>query len=196
MVTLDNVWVTVPVGEREQYLPRLLMGLVDFYDRIVFVNNHRDYSTYPGVHHVEDFGPTNIYRWWNVGINYAQRNGAEYVAVLNDDLEFDNDFIKAFHTYLVGNNLAVADMHNTGNGGGAAWIMDLSYGLRLDERYRWYYGDTELFNRAIEMGKFGKFVYDNFRHLNPNGHLVSDPKLGALVAEDEALYWSRRVQED
>ena len=190
MGTLDNVWVTVPVGEREQYLPNLLMGLVDFYDRIVFVNNHRGYTTYPGVHHVEDYGPTNIYRWWNTGINYAQRHGAEYVAVLNDDLEFDTDFIRQFHTYLVGNGLAVADMHNSGNGGGSAWIMDLSYGMRLDERYRWWYGDTDLFKRAMDMGKFGKFVYERFRHLNPNGHLLEDPTLMDLVKEDEALFRS------
>jgi len=190
VVTLDTTWVVVPVGEREQYLPRLLMGLVDFYDRIVFVNNHRGYKTYPGVHHVEDFGPRNIYRWWNVGINYAQRHGAEYVAVLNDDLEFDTDFIRQFHTYLVGNDLAIADMHNSGNGGGAAWIMDLRYGLRLDERFQWWYGDTELFKRAMDMGKFGKFVYDRFRHLNPNGNLTENPGLMELVKQDEALYRS------
>lgn len=193
MGTLDNVWVTVPVGEREQYLPNLLAGLVDLRDRIVFVNNHTTYTKFPGVHHVEDFGPVNIYRWWNIGINYAQRNGAEYVAVLNDDLEFDNDFIRVFHTHLVGNNLAIADMYNSGNGGGAAWIMDLQYGLRLDERYRWWYGDTELFNRAIKMGKFGKFVYDNFRHLNPNGHLTDKPELMELVREDTELYGRMNV---
>lgn len=193
MGTLDNVWVTVPVGEREQYLPNLLAGLVDLRDRIVFVNNHTTYTKFPGVHHVEDFGPVNIYRWWNIGINYAQRNGAEYVAVLNDDLEFDNDFIRVFHTYLVGNNLAIADMYNSGNGGGAAWIMDLQYGLRLDERFQWWYGDTELFNRAIKMGKFGKFVYDRFRHLNPNGNLTEKPELMNLVRQDEELYRSMNV---
>lgn len=193
MGTLDNVWVTVPVGEREQYLPNLLAGLVDLRDRIVFVNNHTTYTKFPGVHHVEDFGPVNIYRWWNIGINYAQRNGAEYVAVLNDDLEFDNDFIRVFHTYLVGNNLAVADMHNSGNGGGAAWIMDLQYGLRLDERFQWWYGDTELFKRAMDMGKFGKFVYDRFRHLNPNGNLTEKPELMDLVRQDEELYRSMNV---
>lgn len=193
MGTLDNVWVTVPVGEREQYLPNLLMGLVDYHDRIVFVNNHRGYTKFPGVHHVEDFGPVNIYRWWNTGINYAQRHGAEYVAVLNDDLEFDIDFIRQFHTYLVGNNLAVADMHNSGNGGGAAWIMDLQYGLRLDERFQWWYGDTELFKRAINMGKFGKFVYDGFHHLNPNGNLTEKPELMDLVRQDEELYRSMNV---
>lgn len=193
MGTLDNVWVTVPVGEREQYLPNLLMGLVDYCDRIVFVNNHREYTRFPGVHHVEDYGPTNIYRWWNVGINYAQRHGAEYVAVLNDDLEFDTDFIRQFHTYLVGNDLAIADMHNSGNGGGAAWIMDLQYGLRLDERFQWWYGDTELFKRAMDMGKFGKFVYDRFRHLNPNGNLTEKPELMDLVRQDEELYRSMNV---
>jgi hypothetical protein len=181
-------WVTVPVGEREQYLPGLLAGLQDFKGRIVFVNNHRGYTRFDGVHHVEDFGPINIYRWWNVGINYAQRDGAEYVAVLNDDVEFDNGFIPSMLNHLIRHDLAIVDMDNSGNGGGAAWIMDLKYGMRLDERYRWWYGDTELFDRAKAQGRFGKFTYPGFGHLNPNGNLTTNPELMELVRQDTDLY--------
>ena len=185
---MHNMWVTVPVGAKEEYLPGLLTGLDDFRGRIVFVNNHRGYTTFPGVHHVEDFGPTNIYRWWNVGINYAQRDGAEYVAVLNDDLEFDNGFLPAMLNHLIRHDLAIVDVENSSNGGGAAWIMDLKYGLRLDERYRWWYGDTDLFDRAKELGRFGRFAYPNFKHLNPNGNLTTNPELMELVKQDSDLY--------
>lgn len=190
----NKIWVTVPVGEREQYLPNLLMGLAEFHNRIVFVNNHREYTTYSGVCHVEDFGPINIYRWWNIGINYAQRNGAEYVAVLNDDVEFDLGFIPALHTFLVKHDLAIVDIENSGNGGGSAWMMDLRYGLRLDERFQWWYGDTELFDRASALGKYGKFYYAEFTHHNPNGNLIAKPELQALVAADADLYRNINVQ--
>ena len=193
-MTLHNVWVTVPVGEREGYLPCLLAGLQDFKGRIVFVNNHRDYTEYAGVHHVEDYGPTNIYRWWNIGINYAQREGAEYVAVLNDDLEFDNGFIPAMYQHMTRHDLAIVDAENSGNGGGAAWMMDLRYGLRLDERYQWWYGDTELFDRARARAKYGKFHYPNFTHHNPNGHLIATPELGELVKQDADLYRRMNVE--
>jgi GT2 family glycosyltransferase len=123
-----------------------------------------------------------------VGINYAQRDGAEYVAVLNDDVEFDNGFIPAMLDHLVRHDLAVVDMDNSGNGGGAAWIMDLKYGMRLDERYRWWYGDTELFDRAKAQGRFGKFTYPGFGHLNPNGNLTTNPELMELVRQDTDLY--------
>lgn len=189
----NNIWITVPIGEREGYIPGLLAGLEEFRGRIVFVNNHRPYTTFPGVHHVEDFGPTNIYRWWNVGINYAQRDGAEYVAVLNDDLEFDSGFIPAMYNFIVCHDLAIVDMENSGNGGGSAWMMDLRYGLRLDERFQWWYGDTELFDRASAMNKYGKFYYPGFTHHNPNGNLIAKPELQTLVAADADLYRSLHV---
>ena len=189
----NNIWVTVPIGERHSYIPGLLAGMQDFLGRIVFVNNHRRYTTFPGVHHVEDFGPINIYRWWNVGINYAQRDGAEYVAVLNDDLEFDAGFLPAMHRFMVKHDLAIADLMNSGNGGGAAWMMDLRYGLRLDERYRWWYGDTDLFKRAAEMNKYAKFDYPGVTHLNPNGHLMADRQLQELVNADSELYRQLRA---
>jgi hypothetical protein len=187
---LDKVWVTVPVGEREEYLPGLLHGLAGFRNRVVFVNNKENYNRVPGVQHVEDFSEVNIYRWWNRGINYAEQHGATHVAVLNDDLGFDEGFIPAMHEYLVSNQLAVVDTANSGNGGGAAWMMDLSYGLRLDERFQWWYGDTELFDRAKALGKFGMFTYPGFTHHNPNGNLLWHPQLQGLVEQDADLYRS------
>ena len=188
---MTRIWVTVPIGQRENYIPGLLTGLQDFTDRIVFVNNHRGYTKFDGVHHVEDFGPVNIYRWWNTGINYAQRNGADYVAVLNDDLEFDAGFLPAMHAHLVKYGLSIVDLENSGNGGGAAWMMNLDCGLRLDERYRWWYGDTDLFVRAG--AKYGKFYYPNVVHHSPNGHLVETRHLQELAAEDAELFGRLRA---
>jgi len=188
---MNSIWVVVPVGERETYLPNLLNNLTQFYNKIVFVNNSPNYSRYPGVHHVKDFGPLNIYRWWNTGINYAEQYGAEYVAVLNDDTTFNPNFIQTLYRFLVANDLAIVDVENSGNGGGAAWMMDLSYGLRLDERFQWWFGDKELFDRAKAMGKFQRLHVDGFQHMKPNENLASNPQLQTLVQQDEDLY--RRI---
>lgn len=187
---MDSIWIVVPVGKRHTYLPDLLNKLSPFYGKIVFINNKPDYSRYKGVHHVTDFGSPNIYRWWNTGIKYAEQHGAEYVAVLNDDITFDPYFIQTLHRFLVASDLAIVDVENSGNGGGAAWMMDLSYGLRLDERFQWWFGDTELFDRAKAMGKFQRLHVEGFHHMEPNGNLIAHPELQALVQQDEALYRS------
>jgi len=185
---IEKIWVTVPIGKRENYIPGLLSGLENFSDRIIFVNNSPGYTRFSNVHHIEDFGEINIYRWWNTGINYAYDNGAEYVAILNDDVVFDNLFISSICEFLIINKLAIVDVLNSGNGGGSAWIMDLSYNLRLDERFRWWYGDTELFDRARKMNKFGKFVYKGFNHISPNGNLTENKMLQSLVNQDKELF--------
>jgi hypothetical protein len=195
-MTPDDVWIVIPVGEREKYLPNILNSLKDFRDRIVFVNNKEGYTRYPGVHHIEDFDDINIYRWWNKGIDFAQSKGAKYVAILNDDLEFDHTFIPSLFSFLIKNKLSIADTDRSNNGGGAAWMMDLSYNLRLDERFRWWYGDTELFDRAKKVHKFKKFVPGFFRHFHPDGNLHNNGVLQKISEEDRKLYFQLKEDND
>jgi GT2 family glycosyltransferase len=190
MRAANDLWVVTPIGRREKYLPGLLKSLHEFNGRIVFVNNAPGYSIFDGVHHIEDFGDINIYRWWNKGIDFAEKNGARYVAILNDDLEFDKNFLPSLLDFLIRNKLAIVDTDKSNNNGGAAWIMDLYYGLRLDERFKWWYGDTEIFDRAKDMNAFKKFVPENFKHLNPNGSISENPNLSALIREDKKIYQS------
>lgn len=187
-MSLDRLWVVVPVGDREKYLPDLMLSLKDFYNRIVFVNNVQGYTVFDGVHHIEDFSGINIYRWWNMGIDFAEKHGAKYVVILNDDLIFDSSFIPSLFDFLIKNKLAIADTDKSNNGGGAAWIMDLSYGLRLDERFRWWYGDTDIFDRAKQIKKFNKFVPNNFQHKHPNENLNSRHDLQEICLQDANVY--------
>lgn len=186
-----EIWIVVASGDRTKYIESLINKLYLYCGQIVFVNTKPDYKKYPCVIHIEDFGPTNIYRWWNTGIDYAHKRGAKYVAVLNDDITFEPSFIETIYRYLAANELAIVDVENSGNAGGAAWMMDLSYGLRLDERFQWWFGDTELFDRAKAMGKFQRLNVEGFRHIEPNGNLAAHPHLQDLVQQDEALY--RRI---
>ncbi len=44
-----------------------------------------------GVNNIWDLDPVNIHRWWNRGIDVARTFGADYIAVLNDDVVLKNN---------------------------------------------------------------------------------------------------------
>ena len=188
---MESLWIIVPVGSREIYLKNLIEKLDNFKNRIVFVNNHIGYTEFDSVHHLEDFGEINIYRWWNKGILYAKSRGAKYVAVLNDDIDFDSSFIPQLYSHLIDKKMAIVDADNTGNGGGAAWIIDLSYGLLLNDHFRWWYGDTEIFDRAKQINKFAKVKASGyFIHHEPNNLMHENESLASASFED-AIYYNR-----
>jgi hypothetical protein len=184
----EDVWIVVPVGKREKYLEGILESTSAYHGRLVFVNNSPEYTRYSGVNHLEDFSDVNIYRWWNSGIRYAKERGAKYVVVLNDDLKFDDRYVPSIIDFLVTGSYAIVDTDNSGNNGGAAWALDLGYNLWLNEGFKWWYGDTEIFDRARKMGKFAKFSYANFAHLEPNGSMGQNPEISRLVEDDRRLY--------
>ena len=188
---MEFLWIIVPVGAREIYIENLLSKLSDFKNRIVFVNNYIGYTKFDSVHHIEDFNDVNIYRWWNKGILYAKSQGAKYVAVLNDDIDFDSSFIPQLFSHLIDRDMAIVDTDNTGNGGGAAWVMDLSYGLLLNEHFTWWYGDTEIFDRAKKLNKFARIkTSEHFVHYEPN-NLMHENEILTNLSFADANYYNR-----
>lgn len=188
-MSLNDVWIVIPVGSREEYLKNLIEKLINFSGRIVFINNAKGYTKFPGVHHMEDFGELNIYRWWNKGIRYAKDSGAKYVLVLNDDIEFENSFIEEMYSLISESDMAIIDVENSDNGGGAAWIMNTSYNFFANESFRWWYGDTELFDRAKKINKFQRTrVLSDFKHLCPNDLMFLNQQLQDLAREDAETY--------
>lgn len=185
---MDDVWIVVPVGKREKYLLNLLKKIHKYNGRIIFINNHKPYSKYYGVIHLEDFDEVNIYRWWNKGIDYAKEHGAKYVAILNDDLDFDENFIDYLFKFISNNNYYIVDISNAGNNGGAAWMLDVSSELRLNEEFRWWYGDTFIFEQAKKINKFARTSYNNFKHLEPNKQTNDNIEIKMLIGKDEKKY--------
>lgn len=191
-MNLDDVWIVIPVGNRERHLLNLLKKINKCTNRIVFVNNKPKYNKFYGVHHIEDFDEVNIHRWWNKGIDYAQSHGAKYVLVLNDDLDFDENFVESIYKFALDNNYYVVDVSNSSNNGGAAWILDLSSNLRPNEEFKWWYGDTFLFDQAKKMNKFAKIHYDGFVHLEPNKQTEENLEIKQLIGKDQKKYEEMR----
>jgi len=187
-MSLDDVWVVIPIGTREQYLPNVINKLHKYHKRIVIVNNKPGYTKFDNVNHIEDFAGININRWWNNGIKYAEENGAKYVYIVNDDVDFPDDFVEKMYKEMIDRDLDVLDTENTGNGGGSSWMLRLDSGLRLDEDFRWYYGDTFLYEQADANKKAGRIFNTDFIHFEPNGHVAINEEFQRLIEQDHITY--------
>lgn len=191
MIDIKDIWIVIPVGKREQYLQNILNKLHKHKNRIVFINNATGYSKFDGVHHVEDFQDINIYRWWNKGIKYAQDNGAKYVAILNDDIDFNDLFIENMFKHMISRKAQIVDTGNSGNGGGAAWGIDVDCELRLDERFKWWYGDTLIFNQAKKRKIFCTYFDNSFKHLEANKQLLESELLQDFAWKQDNLVYEQ-----
>lgn len=185
---IERVWIVVPVGEREKYLSNLLSTLSEYKDRIIFINNSQGYSTFDGVHHIEDFGPINIHRWWNLGIQYAKEMGAKYVAVINDDIIFNPSIILEMVEKM---SDGVYEISSAMGNLGAFWIIDTNSEIRADENMRWWCGDGDIFRQAKISGKLLNYETEELIHLEHNKQTSQDPFLILLGQQDLKYYRSK-----
>ena len=185
---MDNLWAIIAVGPRENYLSNLINKLSCLNGRVILINNHSPYTKFENVVHIEDFDEVNIHRWWNKGINYAKEQGASHVIILNDDLDFDENFIKEMYNFMISNKYFVCDADNSGNNGGAAFMINLESGFTMEESLRWWYGDTLLFDKAKKIRKFEKFSHASFKHFEPNKQLSENSFLKELTHNDKKQY--------
>jgi len=182
---LKNIWIVVPVGPREKYLDSLLKHLSYYEGKIVFVNNHKPYTIFENVHHLEDFEETNISRWWNRGIEFAKSRGAEYVAVINDDVFFDPSIIGEMVQQMAQGDYEVSSaMGNLG----VFWIIDTRSEIRADENLRWWCGDGDIFREAKIRGKLLNFHTNKLKHLEHNLQTSSSSFLTQLGSDDLKRY--------
>jgi len=182
---LQHTWVVVPVGSRHKYLEQLIDILGQYKGRIVFVNNYGPYPVFSGVHHIEDFEEINIHRWWNRGIEFAKSNGAEYVAVINDDVLFDQSLIADMVFAMKKGDYEISSaMGNLG----IFWIIDTASEIRADEDLRWWCGDGDIFRQAKIKNKLLNFNTNKLYHLEHNIQTSESELLRKLGQEDLTKY--------
>lgn len=186
-MSLENIWVVIPIGKREKYLPNLISKLHKYHGRIIIVNNIPGYSKFENVIHIEDFRGININRWWNTGIKYAEERGATHVYIVNDDVDMPDTYVENMYNEMINKDLDVLDTGNSGNNGGSSWMLKLSSGLRPDEDFNWWYGDTIVYEEAEKRGKAGKYFEDTFTHFEPNAHAISE-EFQRLIEMDHITY--------
>ena len=148
---------------------------------------------------LEDFGPRNIQRWWNAGIQEASSRGATAVAVVNDDIMLSPETLGTLHAELVESGAAIASptrlefrpgLHRrpllpyAPRLWGSLWVLRLDSGLRPDNRYVWWYGDNDLDIRARKSHGGVVLVPVEYKHLHPGEGTAASPELQQQTGRD------------
>lgn len=151
----------------------------------------------------------HIYKMWNEGIhrslNWAR--GFDFaVAILNDDVVLPNDFVGKTLSIMERHNPTIvfpnqfnhtSDIFNTQPGPtsldmrvtGYCFVMNGAHGLRLDERFKWWYGDDDLCWRARSEGRGTYLIQDlTVQHLYPSESTNSSPERSAQAGRDRELF--------
>lgn len=163
-----------------------------------------------------------LHRMWNEGLEFAanRSNGKPYnVAVLNNDLEVPPGFLARLEGGLRShedNWISYPNWHGAdipdrasvvtkGGGGdgrslcGWAFMLKGESGLRFDEQFSWWYGDSDIQRQAEAAGKHVVCVGGCFcDHLHPNESTHSEPGRLAQAFEDEVRFaakWGVDVNE-
>jgi hypothetical protein len=195
-----KVWLTIPTGTRREYLSDIIKYSQIPLNQIVIVHTVESFPI-EGVHNVWDLDPPNIQRWWNIGIDIARANGGDYIAVLNDDLILKDDPINRIVKGMKQEGAVLGYPYpHTGNGAtrvaGYCWVLDLSFGLRTDETYRWYFGDDDLLLQAVGLGK-AVYVPAIVDHMSGVVETNKSEYLKQLTIADRKYFiekWSKRFE--
>ena len=178
-----NIWLTIPTGTRRDYLADIIKDSGIPPERIVIVHTVES-EPIPEVNNIWDLGEINIQRWWNKGIDYAKENGAEYVAVLNDDVKIYNKFALTHLASACKEEKTSMAILGQGSNSGHCFVLNVKDPIRPDERMRWWYGDNDLYlqakmaNGLIEVSGLG------IEHIEPNKLTSENSELMKLAEQD------------
>lgn len=130
--------------------------------------------------------PINIQRWWNAGLDAAMGLGGDVVAVLNDDVSATTQGIIDLAVAASGGISYVtppwAERETPCTG--YAFGID-PHVIRLDEGYEWWWGEHDLYKRAVRDGLTVAPVAADIRHLRTDGaYPIPDDVLLPMIDRD------------
>ena len=182
-----DIWLTIPTGTRRQYLADIIKESQVSPEKIVIVHTVES-EPIEGVNNIWDLDPVNIHRWWNRGIDVARTFGADYIAVLNDDVVLKNNPINKI---AYGMNKLKATLGYplpyAGHIPGYCWVLDIKSNIRADENFRWWYGDDDIRLKAKEQGEV-VYIPAEVEHLHPNHLTSTNEELMELTKADQTYF--------
>lgn len=190
-----DLWMVIPTANRLQYLDDLIKNSLIPKKNIVLIR------TAPG-HVIDDvnnifvkYGNINIHKWWNQGIDFAEKNGAKVVAVLNDDVFIAPGSLQKIAKEVLEQDVPLGFPHpHSGRLAGYCWILNLKYKIRPDNKFKWWYGDNDLQMQAQEISRY-IYVSADVRHLEGGKLTDMSKKLKKLTERDGAYFekkWGER----
>lgn len=147
--------------------------------------------------------PPNLYRLWNVAFNvadlFASTAGAEQwnVAVFNDDTVLPDGWVPAVSTALRSSPAAIAcgsenhaqttpylktQLQRFPRMTPHAFMMKGELGLRADESFRWWWGDTDMDAQAVIAG--GVLIIPDYIAVNSCANSTTVDKLAEQAGRD------------
>lgn len=166
-----ELWLVIPSSDRRQYLKEIIKNSGIPKNKIVIVDTILE--------------EPHIYKWWNYGINVARHGGATHVAILNDDLVIEPGSLQKILDIMVQEDATIGHpLPASSDPCGYCFILNLEHGILPDERYKWWYGDNDLYERARKVIGVRAFV----SHIEPNRLTSESPELMALAKQDKETY--------
>lgn len=163
-------------------------------------------APYMIAHYWADNELVNLSKIWNMGLNEAERLAGEeefVVAVFNDDLTLPPGLVQAFADKLQQDGSSIVYAHPTtdlsamtnhqpwhlGNRMvGYAFALRGWDGLRADEDFLWWWGDSDLDWRARSKRGVSALGVLTLQHHDPNGYTNRNPELTAQAGRDRETF--------
>lgn len=186
----SNLWLVIPTGTRTQYLKDIFNECDIEPSKRVLVRTI-DAPDVENAINLKYEGEFNIQKWWNFGIDYARERGAEYVAVLNDDVQILSNPLRRIAEVMKATGATLGyPFPFTGHVCGYCWVLDVKSGIRLDEDFVWWYGDRDLDLQARKL-KGVVHVPAMVRHIEGNVLTSQSNELMELTKADEKLFFKK-----
>ena len=187
---MKDLWLVIPTGSRTEYLQDIFHESNIPSEQRVLVRTTDDIEV-PNATNLYYRGEFNIHKWWNLGIGYAQSKGAKYVAVLNDDVMLKDDPLHKIAETMqkLGMPLGYPAPFQ-GWVSGYCWVLDVSFSIRPDEEYVWWYGDRDLDMQAQQVGGV-VHVPAMVRHIHGNELTRDSKELMDITVKDEERFFKK-----
>jgi hypothetical protein len=198
------LFMTVPTaGSHPELLNALIRDCGLPLENVIVVATRPGVETTPGVVIIEDFGSPNIQRWWNRGIEEAKTRGASAVAVVNDDIRLVPSTLETLKKRMWETGATIASPSRPPTKDrlyrrplvpyepriwGCLWVLNVSSGLRPDERYVWWYGDSDLDIRARRDHSGVVNVDVGYEHMYPGQGTAKSTELQAQSDVDAETF--------
>lgn len=197
-------------------LDECLAGINDQVDTVILIGNNwqRDRSVASSgafVSNDYDDGERNISRWWNCGIDKAERlaryrGATEWnVAVINDDAVLPPGWVESLAAQMRATTAVLAYPDQAGGREeilhtaavpvplsqritGYAFLLRGEAGMRADESLVWWFGDDDLDWRARQQG--GALLVPGMpvEHRAPDAQTNASPELTAQAGRDRQTF--------
>lgn len=183
-----DLWVVIPTADRSEYIPEIVAQCGVPRNKIIIISTSNTF--YPDVCNIDSY-ELNIYKWWNDGIRYAKKRGATHVAILNDDVVLKDRPLQEILKVMVQEDATIGyPLPASSDPCGYCFILNLEHGVFPDDKYRWWYGDNDLYERANKVVG----VKASVKHMEPNRLTSESPGLMALTRFDKVRWEQRELR--